>query len=125
MMTLNAVTPLTDYGHYGSAGLRTERDSEYEAFSHVTRLLRSTQKQPFGPDTVAAIHKNSELWTILASDLAQAENSLPDETKAGLISLAGFQLRHGLAILNGQGQVEALIDVNVAVMKGLRGEVAT
>ncbi|WP_157994817.1 flagellar biosynthesis regulator FlaF [Paracoccus tegillarcae] len=120
---MNAVTPLTDYGRYGSAGLRTERDSEYEAFSHVTRLLRNARSEQLGPDIVVAINKNTELWSILATDLAQPGNSLADEIKAGLISLAGFAIRHGLAVLNSGAKLDPLIDVNVAVMKGLRGEV--
>lgn len=120
---MNAVLPLTDYGHYGSAGLRTERDSEYDAFSYVTRLLREVRNSRLGPDTVQAIHKNSELWSILATDLAEPGNTLPDETKAGLISLAGFAIRQGYSVLNHGGTVDSLIDVNVAIMKGLRGEV--
>lgn len=92
---MNAVTPLTDYGHYGSAGLRTERDSEYDAFSYVTRLLRDAKSSRLGPATVQAIHKNSELWSILATDLAQPDNTLPDETKAGLISLADSRSGRG------------------------------
>ena len=121
---MNAVTPLTDYGHYGSAGLRTERDSEYDAFSYVTRLLRDAKSSRLGPATVQAIHKNSELWSILATDLAQPDNTLPDETKAGLISLAGFAIRQGFSVLNNGGTIDSLIEVNVAIMKGLRGEVS-
>lgn len=121
---MNAVTPLTDYGHYGSAGLRTERDSEYDAFSYVTRLLRDAKNSRLGPATVQAIHKNSELWSILATDLAQPDNTLPDETKAGLISLAGFAIRQGFSVLNNGGTINSLIEVNVAIMKGLRGEVS-
>lgn len=121
---MNAVTPLTDYGHYGSAGLRTERNSEYDAFSYVTRLLRDAKSSRLGPATVQAIHKNSELWSILATDLAQPDNTLPDETKAGLISLAGFAIRQGFSVLNNVGTINSLIEVNVAIMKGLRGEVS-
>lgn len=116
MNTLNAVTSSKTQGHYGSQGIRTERDVEYEAFSQVTRLLR-------GADPIMAIHRNNELWTILAMDLAQPGNRLPAETRAGLISLAGFALRHGQAVLNGRGRIEPLIEVNVSIMKGLRGAV--
>ncbi len=120
---MNAVTPLNDYGQYGAASIRTERDTEYEAFSHVTRMLRAASKRLLDQDAVMAIHKNNELWSILAADLAQPGNTLPDETKAGLISLAGFSIRQGLAVLNGSAQIAPLLDINVAIMKGLRGEV--
>lgn len=123
MNTLNAVTPLKDYGHYGSAGVRTERETEYEAFSQVTRMLRGTGQTRLDPDQVLAIHKNNELWAILATDLAQPGNLLAGEIKAGLVSLAGFAIRQGHAVLNGTGRIEPLIEVNVAIMKGLRGAV--
>ncbi|MFV0300721.1 MAG: flagellar biosynthesis regulator FlaF [Paracoccus sp. (in: a-proteobacteria)] len=123
MNTLNAVTPLKDHGHYGSHGVRTERDIEYEAFSQVTRMLRGTGETRPGPDQVMAIHRNNELWTILATDLAHPGNRLPAETRAGLISLAGFALRQGQSVLRGTGSVEPLIEVNVSIMKGLRGAV--
>ncbi|TRW96064.1 flagellar biosynthesis regulator FlaF [Paracoccus sp. M683] len=121
---MNAVTPHKEYGQYGSAGIRTERDAEYEAFSQVTRLLRAAGNDRYGSNAISAIHKNNELWMTLAADLAQPDNSLPPEMKAGLISLAGFALRHGQTVVNGTGNVEPLIDINVAMMKGLRGEVS-
>lgn len=116
MNMLNAISPLKNQGYYGSQGIRTERDIEYDAFSQVTRMLR-------GPDRIMAVCRNNELWTILAIDLAQPGNRLPAETRAGLISLAGFAIRHGQAVLNGGAGIEPLIEVNVSVMKGLRGQV--
>lgn len=124
MMNLNAVTPQKDYGRYASAGMRTDRDAEYDAFSHVTRLLSDAKTGRLGPDVILAIHKNNELWAILATDLAQPGNLLPDETRAGLLSLAGFAIRHGHSVLNGSGQIDPLIEINVSMMKGLRGEVS-
>lgn len=119
---MNAATPFSDQRHYGSSNLRTERDYEYEAFSRVTRMLNRAHDNPTGANKCEAIHMNNELWTILASDLAQPGNALDPETKAGLISLAGFSVRQGLAVLNGDNDIAPLIDVNISVMKGLRGE---
>lgn len=123
MNTLNAVTPMNDHGPYRSHGIRTERDIEYEAFSQITRMMRAASQGPLEPVQVMAIHRNNELWTTLATDLAQPGNQLPAETRAGLISLAGFAIRQGHAVLNGTGDIDPLIDVNVAIMKGLRGTV--
>lgn len=119
---MNAVTPHSEYG-YGASVLRTARDTEYDVFSRVTRMLRQSDQEGRGTDAILAIHKNNELWTILAADLSQPENALADEMKAGLMSLAGFSLRHGHAVLNGTGTTDVLIDINMSVMKGLRGEV--
>lgn len=120
---MNAVTSHTEYG-YGAPALRTERDTEYDVISRVTRMLRQANTECRDQDTILAVHKNNELWTILAADLAHPENGLPDEVKAGLLSLAMFSLRHGHAVLSGQGNTQVLIDINMSIMKGLRGEVA-
>lgn len=118
---MNAVTPLSDNG-YGANAVRTARDAEYDVISRVTRLLRQSDRSGHSAETVMAVHKNNELWTILAADLADPKNMLPDDTKAGLLSLAGFALRQGHAVLGGRGTTDVLIDINMSIMKGLRGE---
>nr|WP_162623674.1 flagellar biosynthesis regulator FlaF [Paracoccus saliphilus] len=120
---MNAATPLAGHG-YQSNGLRTARDAEYNVFSQVTRMLRQTPPRADNAHTIEAISKNTELWTLLALDLAGAGNALPDETKAGLLSLAGFAIRHGQAVMAGRAATDPLIDINMSVMRGLRGEAA-
>lgn len=124
MNTLNAVTPLSDSTGYGSHAIRTDRDNEYTVFSRVTRMLREAGPDCKTPEAIMAVHKNNELWTLLAADLSHPDNALPDEIKAGLLSLAGFSVRHGRALLGGAGSIQPLIDINMSIMKGLRGEVA-
>lgn len=119
---MNAVTPLSENG-YGANAVRSSRDAEYDVISRVTRLLRQSDRAGRGHDAIMAVHRNNELWTLLATDLADPGNGLPAETKAGLLSLAAFSLRHGHAVLAGQGATDVLIDINMSIMKGLRGEV--
>ena len=122
---MNAFTPATQNGYAATATMmRSTRDAEYGVFSRVTGMLRQAERQGRSADTIGAVHKNNELWTILAADLADPGNALPDEVKAGLLSLAGFSIRHGHAVMAGNATTDALIDVNLSVMKGLRGEVA-
>lgn len=121
---MNAVLHLSDNNAFGYGTIRSDRDNEYDVFARVTRMLRKSQSSESARDMIAAVHKNNELWTILATDLAAAENRLPDEIKAGLMGLASFALRRGHAVLFGDGDVQPLIDINLSVMKGLRGEVA-
>lgn len=120
---MNAVPSFAGHG-YGSSILRTPRDAEYEVFSRVTRMLRQAAEGGQGADLIAAVHKNNELWTILASDLAGAGNGLPDQVRAGILSLAGFALRHGHQAMAGKVKVDPLIDINLAMMRGLRQEAA-
>lgn len=118
---MNAVPSFSGTG-YGNSVVRTARDAEYDVFSRVTRMLRQAHEAGHGHDLIAAVDKNNQLWTLLASDLADSGNKLPDQVRAGLLSLAGFALRHGHLALSGKVSVEPLIDINMAVMRGLRQE---
>ncbi|WP_134724590.1 flagellar biosynthesis regulator FlaF [Paracoccus luteus] len=107
---------------FGTEQIRTPRDIEYDAFARATRQLQQAA-QGHG-SLAAAAHLNTQLWQILASDLAEADNGLPDPLRAGLLSLAIFSIRHGQAVMARGISPDALIDVNLTIMKGLRGEVA-
>ena len=120
---MNAVSSFST-PRYGNGILRTARDAEYDVFSRVTRMLRHAAGGSH-TDLIQAVHKNNELWTILASDLASDGNRLPDQLRAGLLSLAAFALRHGHRALAGGAELAPLIDINLAVMRGLRQEAAT
>lgn len=120
---MNAVLSFAENG-YGSSVVRTARDAEYEVFSRVTRMLRQAENEGHGPNLIAAVHKNNQLWTILASDLAGSANGLPVDLRGKLLSLASFALRHGHLALAGKTTVAALIDINMAMMRGLRQEIA-
>ncbi|MFT4015193.1 MAG: flagellar biosynthesis regulator FlaF [Paracoccus sp. (in: a-proteobacteria)] len=106
---------------YGSPVLRGARDTEYDVLSKITRMLHKAPKTCESAETISAVSKNGELWTIFAKDLVESNNGLPDEVKAGLLSLSGFVLRHGMLVLSGKGQTDILIEINLSVMKGLRG----
>lgn len=107
---------------YGNAAVRSARDTEYAMFSRVTSMLRSASACGDTGTQIEAVGKNNQLWTILAADLASEGNALPNELRAGLLSLARFSLRHGHAVLARKATVDALIDVNMSIMKGLRGK---
>lgn len=117
-----AATSQKSFG-YGTGGIRTHRDTEYDAFSRVTSMLRQSLSSQDRTMQISAASKNNELWTILADDLSHENNALPDNTRANLISLAIFSIRHGHAVIAGKATVNALIDINMSIMKGLRGEV--
>ncbi len=110
---------------YTSNAVRTDKDNEYSIFARVTHLLRRAQEGAPMHERLAAVHKNNDLWTILAADLAHSGNSLPDQLKADLLSLALFSIRHGHAVMSGGASIEVLIEVNISMMKGLRNEATT
>lgn len=101
--------------------IKTARDIEYEAFAKVTSRLRSALERPEDHAAlVTALHENREFWTLLAVDLVDPDNGLPQKLKAQIFALADFTFRQTGKILSGQGAADVLIDINSAMMAGLR-----
>ena len=122
---MNAFPTNSQNGYAAAATtMRSTRDAEYDAFSRVTSMLHQADPQGRNAESIAAVSRNNELWLILSADLMNPDNALPDELKAGLLSLAGFSIRHGHAVMAGEATTDALIDVNISVMKGLRSNEA-
>lgn len=102
---------------------RTGRGTEYEVFARVTRRLRQAQSGEGGyAALVSALHDNRSLWSTLAADVAVETNGLPKPLRARIFYLAEFTIQHSRRVLAGEAGVEVLIDINTAVMRGLRGE---
>jgi flagellar protein FlaF len=110
---------------YAAAPIRTPRGAEYAVFAQVTHRLKAidrTDPASF-PRLADAVVDNQRLWAVLAEDLMGEHNGLPLPLRAQLVSLSEFVRRHSLALLGGKGSPDALVDINTAIMKGLRGEV--
>ena len=69
-----------------------------------------------------AMHDNVRLWMALGADVASDENQLPKPLRVQILGLANFARTHMLRVLAGEETVDALIDINMAIMKGLRGQ---
>ena len=69
-----------------------------------------------------ALDANLRLWTTLGADVAGPGNALPQALRAQLFYLYEFTAEHSRAVLEGRASVEVLVDINTAVMRGLRGE---
>jgi len=102
-----------------AAPVRTDRSTEYDIFSRITQRLKSADPVKNHAGMVSALHDNRQLWTLLAVDVADADNGLPQQLRAQLFYLAEFTLLHTSKILAGTGQIADLIDVNTSVMRGL------
>ena len=103
---------------------RPARQVEYEVFARVTRQMK--QAASASPKDASgftrAVHDNMRLWRVLSSDVAKPENALPPELRARLCYLGEFTRLHSRKALKGAADLSALIDINTAVMRGLRGE---
>ena len=74
------------------------------------------------PALVRAVTDNVTLWSTLASDVALPGNGLPAALRARLFYLYEFTAQHSRAVLDDKASVEVLADINMAVMRGLRGD---
>lgn len=106
------------------APTRSLRSVEYDLLASISQRLRATwaARETDFPALVAALTDNTRLWSALASDVALPGNSLPAALRARLFYLYEFTAKHSRTILDGKASVEVLVDINVAVMRGLRGE---
>ncbi|MFK7939511.1 MAG: flagellar biosynthesis regulator FlaF [Roseovarius sp.] len=102
---------------------QTPRGIEYQAFAKITHRLKQAGGAR-GPNAtramIAAIHDNRKLWNALASDVATPENGLPEELRARILYLAEFTRLHSSKVLNKQARADTLVEINTAVMSGLR-----
>jgi len=106
------------------APTRSLRSVEYDLLAQVTQRLRSAwaSRATDFPALVRAVADNTQLWSTLASDVALPGNGLPAALRARLFYLYEFSVHHGRSVLEGKASVEVLADINMAVMRGLRGD---
>ena len=104
--------------------MRTGRSAEQQVLAMATANLRSAADAdpPDFPRLAQALHLNRQLWTRLAADVADAGNPLPDDLRARIFYLAEFTAAHSGRVLRGRASVDALIEVNLAVMRGLASD---
>lgn len=106
-----------------STPTRTPRGTEYDAFARITHRMKSmsVDKSNFGA-LATALHDNKKLWSILAADVSDSENTLPDELRGRIFYLYEFTAQHTSKILRKEETVDVLVDINTAVMRGLRSQ---
>ena len=106
------------------APVRTDRSHEYDLLARCTQHLSAAwahRKDNFA-GLATALTENLQLWSALAADVAEAGNGLPAPLRAQLFYLYEFTAGHTRSVLDERGSVEVLVDINTAVMRGLRGE---
>ena len=108
-----------------SASVRTERSIEFEVIARIThRLKRAILDDDFNA-LASALHENRRLWSILAADVASAENGLPEDLKARIFYLAEFTNQHTRQVLRGEANAASLVEINAAIIGGLQSEGAS
>ena len=120
-MSVNAPA-LNAYGD-ATRATGTPRSVEYQVFSQITGQLNLALKagRPFS-EVAQALHENLRLRTVIAVDVTQPENELPVGLRSQLAGLAKFIRSHTQLVLLREADAGVLIDINTAVMRGLRGQ---
>ncbi|TCO73355.1 flagellar biosynthesis regulator FlaF [Rhodovulum euryhalinum] len=111
----------TAYSAPTQAQTRTPRATEYAAFARITARLKAAEgagRRNY-PALAAAIHENRKLWTMLAADVADGDNGLPQALRARIFYLFEFTTHHSREVLNGKADIGPLVEVNTAIMRGL------
>lgn len=119
---MNALLQARQAYSAASAPTRTPRNMEYEVLSRITHRMHSAAKQGragFGA-LVEALHENNRLWGVLAANVAEGENALPPDLRARLFYLAEFTQIHTSKVLRREASPRPLLEINTAVLRGLR-----
>ncbi|NWG92193.1 MAG: flagellar biosynthesis regulator FlaF [Parvularculaceae bacterium] len=118
------------YGAYKRAMIATSgpRALEAEAFERINAELRQAQRsrEQNYPAFVAALSRNSRLWTILAADVADDANALPRDTRIAIWRLSAFVRCHTQKLLqpNSAAPIDPLLAINLDMIAGLRAKKA-
>ena len=104
--------------------IRSARQIEYDLFAKITQRLAQAdqQRETHFPAFMKALHDNVQLWRVLATDVASSGNGLPQQLRARLFYLYQFTDQHSRKVMKHEASVEVLVDINKAIMRGLRGE---
>lgn len=102
---------------------RTPRSIEYELIGQISHRIRDaamSKAVDAYPRLVEALSDNQRLWVILATDVADANNPLPPELRAQIFYLAEFVQQHTTKVLKKEARIAPLLEINAAILKGLR-----
>ncbi|HYG86984.1 MAG TPA: flagellar biosynthesis regulator FlaF [Azospirillum sp.] len=98
------------------------RRIEYRVFLRITLDLERHADADWRSVALKdALWRNLELWNTLRADLLDDGNALPDELRAGLVSLSFSVNRRTREVLRGEADVGLLVEINRSVMQGLLG----
>ncbi len=98
------------------------RAHERQAMDRVVELLRVARtKGPGAREVIEALYYLGRLWAIFLDDLNNPENELPDELRAGLISIGIWMNKEIARVRTGQTtDLTPMIEINEIIRDGLK-----
>jgi flagellar protein FlaF len=110
------------YAEIQTDSVADARDRERQLLNRSIDLLVAAKEcGAQSLQAVEAIHFMTRIWTTFMSDLGSAENELPTELRANLISVGLWLLREAEAVRQGKSKnFEGLIEVSQIIRDGIQ-----
>ncbi len=124
-----AVNALEAYRDVEKATL-PQRDLEASVLNKAAMRLRSARDNWSSADNYAQLNDtlqyNQRLWTFFQAELTMEDNPLPEEIKRNLLSLSLYVDRRTFEVMAypAPEKLDILININLNIAAGLRGETA-
>jgi flagellar protein FlaF len=119
--------PLDAYRNVEKATL-SQRELEASVLSKAAIQLQSVKENWTRDDhdaqLEAALDFNQRVWTFFQAELSAEDNQLPEEIKRNILVLSAFVDRRSFEVMAypAPEKLEVLININMNVAAGLRGE---
>jgi len=101
---------------------QTMRARERQAMDRVIALLRMAQeKGPQSRERIEALFYLRRLWTIFINDLNDPNNELPEQLRAGIISIGIWMMKEIDRVRGGAtDDLTPMIEINALIRDGLK-----
>jgi flagellar biosynthesis activator protein FlaF len=101
---------------------QTMRARERQAMDRVVEMLRTAQeKGPGSRERVEALFYLRRLWTIFLNDLNDPNNELPEQLRAGIISIGIWMMKEIERVRGGAAtDLTPMIQINELIRDGLK-----
>jgi flagellar protein FlaF len=101
---------------------QTMRARERQAMDRVIAMLRAAQeKGPGSRERVDALYYLRRLWMIFLNDLRDPNNELPDQLRAGIISIGIWMNKEIDRVRGGlTNDLTPMIEINELIRDGLK-----
>lgn len=112
---------LSKHKDYAQAPMRSIKDAEIDVILKITRDLKHKNQNRVEdfPAFTAALRQNCRLWVALAADVANSQNALSADVRAKIFYLCEFTQVQTRRVLSEGLTAEALIEINVSILRGL------
>ena len=101
---------------------QTMRARERQAMDRVIAMLRAAQERgPQSRERVEALFYLRRLWAIFLNDLNDPNNELPDQLRAGIISIGIWMMKETDRVRGGAtDDLTPMIEINELIRNGLK-----